>query len=159
MYQCNLCCYAPELCKTMRNYAKLRETTRHYAKLCETMRHYAKLCETMQNYCSFTIVLYPPPCPQGTRGVFLRRKLGTSCQLLITTCQWLSTSCQLLRTSCQSRRTADYLNSFEGPHGPVSGLVGISCMKIFDVCFACFSILHLFTFLSPNTPQEGSNKC
>ena len=26
MYQCNLCCYAPELCETMRNYAKLCET-------------------------------------------------------------------------------------------------------------------------------------
>ena len=46
MYQCNLCCYAPELCETMRNYAKLRETMRNYAKLRETMQNYAKLCET-----------------------------------------------------------------------------------------------------------------
>ena len=46
MYQCNLCCYAPELCETMRNYAKL----------CETMRNYTKLCETMRNYCIFTFV-------------------------------------------------------------------------------------------------------
>ena len=59
MYQCNLCCYAPELCETMRNYAKLyklRETTRNYAKLCDTMRNYAKLCGTMRNYCICTIV-------------------------------------------------------------------------------------------------------
>ena len=70
MYQCNLCCYALELCgtmqnytklcetirnyaklyETMRNYTKLYETMRNYAKLCETIRNYAKLCETMQNY-------------------------------------------------------------------------------------------------------------
>ena len=50
MYQCNLCCYAPELCETMRNYAKLCKTIRNYAKLCETMLNYAKLCETMRNY-------------------------------------------------------------------------------------------------------------
>ena len=52
----NLCCYAPELCETMRNYAelcgtmqnsaKLRGTTRNYAELHETTRNYAKLCET-----------------------------------------------------------------------------------------------------------------
>ena len=50
MYQRNLCCYASELCETMRNYMKLCETIRNYAKLYETMRNYAKLCETMRNY-------------------------------------------------------------------------------------------------------------
>ena len=42
-------------------------------------------------YIYIYIYIYPPPCPQGTRGVFLRRKLGTSFQLLITSCQLLNT--------------------------------------------------------------------
>ena len=50
---------------------------------------------------------------------------------------------------------ADYLSSFKGPHGPVPGLPGITCMKIFDSFFACFSILHLFIFWSQNTPQKA----
>ena len=51
---------------------------------------------------------------------------------------------------------ADYLSSFKGPHGASPGITCMACMKIFDSFFACFSILHFFTFLSQNTPERRS---
>ena len=45
--------------------------------------------------------------------------------------------------------------------GPISELVGISCMarmKISDSFSASFSILHFFTFLYQNTPRKGVQK-
>ena len=46
-----------------------------------------------------------------------------------------------------------------GPISELAGITRIACMKIFDMFFACFSILHFFTFLSQNTPQKGAKKC
>ena len=46
--------------------------------------------------------------------------------------------------------------------GPIPELLEITCnyrMKLFDYFFACFSILHFFTFLSQITPQNGTKKC
>ena len=57
---------------------------------------------------------------------------------------------------------ADFLNSFKGPHGRHSELVGIRrsfVLDFFHYFFAYFSILHFFTFLSQNTPQKGAKKC
>ena len=34
-----------------------------------------------------------------------------------------------------------------------------SCLEFSPYFFACFSILHFFTFLSQNTPQKGAKKC
>ena len=51
---------------------------------------------------------------------------------------------------------ADFLSSFKGPHGPGPGLPIFSCMEIFDLFVACFSILHVFICSSQNTPQKGS---
>ena len=45
--------------------------------------------------------------------------------------------------------------------GPIPELLGINCnyrMKIFDMCFGCFSILHIFAFLSQNASQKGAKK-
>ena len=49
---------------------------------------------------------------------------------------------------------ADFLNSFKGPHGPVSGLTGFACVKILALFFACFAILIFFTF----STRKGSTK-
>ena len=46
--------------------------------------------------------------------------------------------------------------------GPNSELPGISCssdLELFHYFFSCFSILHVFTFLSQNTPQQGAKEC
>ena len=46
--------------------------------------------------------------------------------------------------------------------GPIPELLGfppISDLELFHYFFACFSILHIFTFLSLNTPQQGAQEC
>ena len=94
---------------------------------------------------------YPPPCPQGTRGVFLMRKLGSFPRYC-----WVAFPGTALRDPlrAKSRRIADFLSSFKGPHGPLSELLGISCMKIIHLFFGSFSILHFFTFLCQNPPRK-----
>ena len=75
------------------------------------------------------------------------------------------TSCQLPVAAYQLTSPGELLISqvlLRDHMGPISELLEISRtyrMKIFDYFFACFSILHVFTFVSQNAPQKGANKC
>ena len=85
-------------------------------------------------YYIFYLVFYPPPCLLGTSGVFLGHVV------------------------CPIPHSGIFLNCFKGPQGGLLIRSCMACLNISDSFFACFFVLHFFTFLSQNTPRTGVQK-
>ena len=80
------------------------------------------------------IYIYPPPCLLGTSGVFLGHVV------------------------CPIPHSGIFLNCFKGPQAGLLIRSRKARLNISDSFFACFFILHFFTFLSQNTPRKGVQK-